>query len=88
MNITFLSKSRFGKWSAGLSIAFLVLTLVQLSEVMRLPGTLIALMGLLGFILGILAIIKYKDRALLTYLSIPVGLLVIIFALAGFINQQ
>lgn len=87
MNITFLSKSVLGKWSAGLSIAVIILTLVQLSEVMRLPGTLIALLGIIGVILGMVAIIKYKDRALLTYLSIPVGLLVIILILAGFINQ-
>ena len=87
MNITFMSKSVLGKWAAGLSIAFLVLILVQLSEMMRLPGTLIAVLGLTGFILGMVAIIKHKDRALLTYLSIPVGLLIIILVLAGFINQ-
>ena len=38
--------------------------------------------GVVGFIMGLVAIIKYKDRALLTLLSIPVGIIIIAWTLA------
>lgn len=44
--------------------------------------TFLAVLGVIGFIMGVIAIIKYKDRALLTLLSIPVGIIIIAWTLA------
>jgi hypothetical protein len=70
-----------------LTMAFIVLMaikMVGLGAAIRLPlpTPALALMGLIGFIMGLIAIIKYKDRALLTLLSIPVGLVIILWTLA------
>ena len=87
MKMQFWSKTTTGKWAAGLTLAFIVLMaikMVGLGAAIRLPlpTPALALMGLVGFIMGLIAIIKYKDRALLTLLSIPVGLVIILWAIA------
>jgi len=38
--------------------------------------------AVVGFIMGLIAVIKYKDRALLTLLSIPVGIIIIAWTIA------
>ena len=70
-----------------MTMAFIVLMaikMVGLGAAIRLPlpTPALALMGLVGFIMGLIAIIKYKDRALLTLLSIAVGLVIILWTLA------
>jgi len=42
----------------------------------------LALMGVIGFVMGLIAVIKYKDRALLTLLSIPVGIIILAWTIA------
>lgn len=42
-----------------------------------LPTLFLAVIGVAGFVMGVISIVKNKDRALLTLLSIPVGLLII-----------
>ena len=71
-----------------MTMAFIVLMaikMVGLGAAIRLPlpTPALALMGLVGFIMGLIAIIKYKDRALLMLLSIPVGLVIILWTFAG-----
>jgi type IV secretory pathway VirB3-like protein len=67
-----------GKWSAGLSVAFLVLTGMRLGGLfVPVPSMILAAMGLVGFFLGLYAIIKKKDRAMLTALSVLAGCLII-----------
>jgi hypothetical protein len=39
-------------------------------------------MGVIGFVMGLIAVIKYKGRALLTLLSIPVGIIIIAWTIA------
>ena len=80
-------QTKAGQWAAGLTMAFIVLMaikMVGLGAAIRLPlpTPALALMGLVGFIMGLIAIIKYKDRALLTLLSIPVGIIIIAWTLA------
>ena len=87
MKMQFWSKTTTGKWAAGLTLAFIVLIalkMVGLGATIRqpLPSPVLALMGVVGFIMGLVAIIKYKDRALLTLLSIPVGIIIIAWTLA------
>jgi uncharacterized membrane-anchored protein len=47
-----------------------------------LPSPLIAVLGVIGFVLGIISIVKNEDRALFTLLSIPVGLLILFWVAA------
>ncbi|WP_320164219.1 hypothetical protein [uncultured Trichococcus sp.] len=87
MKMQFWSKTKAGQWAAGLTLAFIVLMAIKmlgLGAAIRLPfpTPALALMGVVGFILGLIAIIKHKDRALLTLLSIPVGLVIIFWTLA------
>ncbi len=47
-----------------------------------LPTPIIAVIGVAAFIMGLISIIKHSDRALLTFLSIPVGLIIIFWTIA------
>jgi hypothetical protein len=87
MKMQFWSKTTTGKWAAGLTLAFIVLMalkMVGLGVAIRLPlpSPALALMGVVGFVMGLIAVIKYKDRALLTLLSIPVGIIIIAWTIA------
>lgn len=87
MKMQFWSKTTTGKWAAGLTLAFIVLMalkMVGLGAAIRLPlpSPALALMGVVGFVMGLIAVIKYKDRALLTFLSIPVGIIIIAWTIA------
>lgn len=87
MKIQLCSKTTTGKWVAILTLLFIVLISLKLSTLVMLirlplPTPLIAVIGVAGFIVGVVSIIKNKDRALLTLLSIPVGLLIIFWTAA------
>jgi hypothetical protein len=86
MKMQFWSKTTTGKWAAGLTLAFIVLMALKMVGLgairLPLPSPVLALMGVIGFIMGLVAIIKYKDRALLTLLSIPVGIIIIVWTIA------
>lgn len=87
MKIQFWSKTTVGKWAASLTLLFIVLMSLKLMALgisirLPLPSPFIAGLGVIGFIMGIISMIKNKDRALLTLLSIPVGLLIIFWIIA------
>jgi hypothetical protein len=77
--ISLVPKSRLGIWAAGLSIAFIIFIWLKMQSVNPMSTFFIAALGLAGFFLSITAIIKNKDRAVLTLLPIPVGLIIIIW---------
>ena len=85
MKATFTPKTSAGKWSAGLSIAFIVLIGLKIMDLMRIPSPVIVALGFIGFVIGIVAIIKNKERSILVFLSIPVGLLIVFSAAAELI---
>jgi len=90
MKIDFIPKSRSGKWSVGLNAFFLITIVVSIILVnglgllnyndhwwdVTVPITFLA--SIVGFILGIIAIIK-KERSVLVYISVLVGFLLILF---------
>lgn len=87
MKIQLCSKTKAGKWAAILTLLFIILMSLKLSTLamfirLPLPTPLIAVIGVVGFVVGIVSIIKNKDRALLTLLSIPIGLLIIFWTIA------
>lgn len=87
MKIQLCSKTTTGKWAAILTLIFIVLMSLKISTLamfirLPLPTPLIAVIGVVGFIVGLISIIKNKDRAFLTLLSIPIGLLIIFWTIA------
>ncbi len=82
MKISLLPKTATGKWAAHLSLIFIVLITLKIKIRFPLPSFSIAGLGIVGFIIGIISIVKSKDRSLLTLLSILVGLLIIFWIAA------
>lgn len=87
MKILIWSKTTVGRLSVVLTLLFIILMVIKLSALsllinLPLPTPLVAAIGVVGFIIGIVSIIKNKDRALLTLLSIPVGLLIVFWTAA------
>lgn len=78
-------KTHAGRWAFGLSVAFIVLITVKIIAFLPLPTFAVAALGLAGFILGIVAIFKNKDRAILTFIAILVGLVIILWTVLEFI---
>lgn len=62
----------------------MVLKLSALAIAIRLPfpSPLIAGLGMIGFVSGVISIFKNKDRSLFVLLSIPIGLLIIFWVAA------
>ncbi|KGP77225.1 hypothetical protein JT05_00425 [Desulfosporosinus sp. Tol-M] len=86
MKIQLWSKTTAGKWAAILTLIFIIFMALKLINlaIIRLPfpTPFIAVFGVVGFIMGLISIMKNKDRTLLTLLSIPIGLLIIFWVAA------
>jgi hypothetical protein len=87
MKIQVWSKTTAGKWAASLTLLFIILMALKLwtlgiSIRIPLPTPAIAGFGVIGFIMGIVSIVKNKDRSLFTLLSIPIGLLIVFWIAA------
>ncbi|RLL82645.1 hypothetical protein Y696_00705 [Mesotoga sp. H07pep.5.4] len=77
MKINFLPHSRLGKWGFFLSLAFVFLLFAQIQfSLIPLPVFSLLTLGVVGFVLSIIAFIK-KDKALGTLLSIIIGAVII-----------
>ncbi len=85
MKINLLPKSILGKLSIGLSIAFIILIWLKMQIAIHIMTFCIAALGLLGFFTSIVSIVKNKDRALLNFLPILVGVIIILWAVAEII---
>ncbi|MDD5527613.1 MAG: hypothetical protein PHO56_01390 [Patescibacteria group bacterium] len=86
-----MPKTILGKWSVWLNAFFLIVIAISIILVNELdllsyndhwwdvtvPITFLA--SIIAFILGIITIIKNKERSVLVYVSVAIGLLVIIF---------
>ncbi len=80
-----LPGTRASKWAVGLSVAFIVLITVKILAFLPLPTFAVAALGLAGFIMGIVAIFKNKDSAILTFVAILVGLVIMLWTILEFI---
>lgn len=87
MKIQVWSKTKTGKWAAILTLLFIVLMVLKLSALaitirLPFPSPFIAMLGVIGFVFGIISFFKNKDRSLFVLLSLPVGLLIIFWVAA------
>lgn len=84
MRMHLVPNTKAGKWAVGFTLAFIVFLAIQMttSGALPLPTLVIALLGMIGFIVALVAFIKYKDRAILTLLSLVLGLLLTFWILA------
>ncbi len=74
MRIRFLPQSGLGKFAVVLSIIFIILFAQQiLTDYFHLPGVIFPVIGVAGFIAGIIAIVN-KDRSVGTFFPVLVGL--------------
>jgi uncharacterized membrane protein len=101
MKTDFMPKIRSGKWSVWLNAFFLIVIVISiiLVKVLGLLSyddhwcdvtvPLVFFASITAFILGIIAIIKNKERSVLVYASVIIGLLAILFILfhSLFIND-
>jgi hypothetical protein len=87
MKMQIYSKTTAGKLAAILTLTFIVLMAIKLSALamlirLPLPTPFLAVMGFIGFLLGIISIVKNKDRSMLTLLAILIGLLIVLWTTA------
>ena len=94
-------QTKLGKWSAGLNIFFLTIIIVSIILVLVLKilsfddhwwdvtVPVSFLIEMIAFITGIISVTKNKERSVLIYFSIFVGILTILFVLSHslFIND-
>ncbi len=84
MKLGFLPKTTPGKWSVGLGIVFIILIWTKIQYSIHMPTFAIAAFGLAGLFTGIAAIFR-KDRSVLNFLPILVGLLILLWIAAELI---
>ena len=76
-----LPETTLGKWSVGLSIAFIVLIGMKIANHFHfpLPTPAIAVLGIIGLLIGLLAVFGNKDRAILNILPLIVGVIILLW---------
>jgi hypothetical protein len=92
MKSQLLPKSKVGIGAVVFSLLFVVIMALELlasnnSFALRLPlpTPAIAVLGVIGLVLSLIAVFKYKDKALFTLLSIPIGTIIVVWFAAEFI---
>jgi len=84
MRITILPKTPLGRWSVGLVIALIVLFAV-VPEVANRPLEVAASSGFAclagaALVTGLISVIKNKERSILVFLTMVIGLFALIIA--------
>jgi len=100
MGITVLPKTCLGKWSIWLIIAFIVLlTSFQIlvasgqrggdtffgNLALSIPMLIAGIVGISAFFIGIVGIIKSRERSVLVFISVIIGLFILLFVLGEFL---
>ena len=96
MKIHFIPKTRLGKWSIWLIIAFIVLfisfqlllasgqrggTTFFSNLALSIPVLMAGICGVSAFFTGIIGIVKSKERSALVFLATIIGFFILFFAL-------
>ena len=97
MKITIFPKSRLGKWSTGLNLVFLAVTVllyifaekynfVQSDAFITIFGGAALIMGVIAGGIGLVSVLKDKERSVFVFLAIVLALVVLGFILGDFIG--
>ena len=79
MNPAVAPKTTPGKWAVGLGTAFIILMAMKMPGAMPLPTFAIAALGLAGFVLAPAARFKHNDRALLFFVPVLAGAVILLW---------
>ncbi len=100
MKLHFMPKTTLGKWSVALIVAFIVLLLlfqflVALGQrggetffsalILTVPILIAGISGVSAFITGLIGVIRSRERSVIVYLAVAIGLLVLLWGLAEII---
>ncbi|HMA60890.1 MAG TPA: hypothetical protein VKN64_11440 [Halanaerobiales bacterium] len=100
MRINIIPRSKYGKWAIYAILAFfffwaLFYLLVEMGErggatffsnfKLTIPFLAAAISGIAALVMGLLSIFKSKDHCILVYISIIIGLFVLIFIMGEII---
>ena len=95
MRISILPKTSLGRWSVGLAGAFILLSVlsgvltglggVGPGPVGPIVGVAFGISGIAALVTGLISAIKSKERSILVFLAVVVGLFVLIFLLGEFL---
>jgi len=100
MNIHLIPKTRLGKWSIWLIIAFILLFITfQLlvasgqrggstffsNLALSVPMLIAGISGVSAFFTGIIGILKSKERSVLVFIAMIIGFFILVFVLAEFL---
>ncbi len=104
MKITLLPTTKFGQWTIGLIISlvsfFLVATLVvtlghqtggdtiTANNYIAIPMLIAVGSGIAAFVVGLIGILKYRERSLLVLLSTFIGFDVLFFILGSLLFPE
>ncbi len=96
MRVSILPKTPLGKWSTGLIIAFFLffavfLILIALGQrggdtyfsnlALTIPSLLAGVSGVFAFLTGFIGVIRSRERSILVFLAMLIGLFVLLFCL-------
>ncbi len=100
MTVCFMPKTTSGKWSVALFIAFIVLLvsfqfLVASGQrggetffsnlALAIPMLIAGISGVSAFVTGLIGVIRSRERSVIVYLAVAIGLLVLLWGLAEII---
>ena len=88
MRKIFIPKTALGTWSVVISILFIILIWTKIQFSIHVPSFAIATSGVLGFVVSLVAIFRNKERAILVFLPVLVGLLIIVWGAAELISPH
>lgn len=79
-----LSESKAGRWSTMLTVVFVLLMVLKFSArstgiILPLPAVILAVLPIAGFFLGVISVVKHRDRSILILISILLGFLVLLW---------
>ncbi len=95
MQIRVLPKTLLGRWSVGLGIAFILLLLlsgiltgvggVGPGPIGPMIGVAFGVSGIAALVTGLISVIRSKERSILVFLAMLVGLFCLFFFLGEFL---
>jgi hypothetical protein len=100
MRVSILPKTPLGKWSTGFIVAFVLLFVAFLllvasgqrggetffsNLVLTIPMLLAGTSGVFAFLTGLISVIRNRERSILVFLAMLIGLFVLLFGLGEII---